>query len=188
VSLGELGDRQSLLNDALERVIATLPEEYRAEIEGYLRAIEDATTEADARAAIARAEAAIRDMPPYLRDLLAPFFDGISSPTDTLLMETMRQTDVLVEIRDLLAAQAEERESAPGGDYSKAVALPAMGAAVDLGGGGGSLVAEVIELRSELRALRSEQREQAERQDRILSEQVAETRRAALVAGRRGAA
>jgi DNA-binding Xre family transcriptional regulator len=187
VSLGELGDRQSLLNDALERVIAQLPEEYRAEIEGYLRAIEDATTETDARAAIARAEAAIREMPPFIRDLLAPFFDGISSPTDMLLAETMRQTDILTEIRDLLAEQAEQRE-APGGDYSKAVALPTMGAVADIDGGFGSLVAEVIELRSELRALRAEQREQADRQDRILAEQLSETRRAALVASRRSAA
>jgi DNA-binding Xre family transcriptional regulator len=189
VSLGELGDRQSLLNDALERVIAGLPEEYRAEIEGYLLAIEQATTEADARAAIARAEAAIREMPPWIADLLAPFFEGVASPTDMLLMATLQQTEVLVGIYTLLAEFLEGRESdAPGGDYSKAVALPTMGAVADIDGGSGSLVAEVIELRSELRALRAEQREQAERQDRILAEQLSETRRAALVASRRSAA
>jgi hypothetical protein len=204
VSLGDLGDRQSLLNDALELVIAGLPEEFRGRLEDLLRDIEEATTEADARAAVGRAEAAIRDMPPFIRDLLAPFFSGIASPTDALLWETMEQSavirdvrdgvgqvvTVLERIRDLVSELVDPQPVEPPPDAQIAAAqdVPKIGALVDIDGGGGSLLASVVELREELRALRAEQRDQAARQDRALAEQVAEMRRAQLTAQRRSVA
>jgi hypothetical protein len=204
VSLGDLGDRQSLLNDALEMVIAGLPEEFRGRLEDLLRDIEDATTEADARAAVGRAEAAIRDMPPFIRDLLAPFFGGIASPTDALLWETMEQSavirdvrdgvgqvvTVLESIRDLVGELVDPQpvEPPPEPQLAAAPDVPKIGAMVDIDGGGGSLLSSVVELREELRALRAEQRDQAARQDRALAEQVAEMRRAQLTAQRRSAA
>jgi len=103
VSLGTLADEQSLLNDALEQTINGLPTEFRDRLQGYLTAIEDATTEADANAAIAAAEAAINLLPADIRDLLAPFFGGVSSPTDDLLDYAIQQLAVLSSSRDLLA-------------------------------------------------------------------------------------
>jgi hypothetical protein len=204
VSLGDLGDRQSMLNDALELVIAGLPEEFRGRLEDLLRDIEDATTEADARAAVARAEAAIRDMPPFIRDLLAPFFSGIASPTDALLWETMEQSavirdvrdgvgqvvTVLESIRDLVGELVDPQpvEPPPEPQLAAAPDVPKIGAMVDIDGGGGSLLSSVVELREELRALRAEQRDQAARHDRALAEQVAEMRRAQLTAQRRSVA
>lgn len=99
VSLGTLGDEQSLLNDALEAAIATVPTEFRDQIQGYLTAIETATTEADANAAVAAAEAAINLLPAGIRDLLAPFFDGVDSPTDVLLQTTIDQAADIAWIR-----------------------------------------------------------------------------------------
>lgn len=103
ISLGTLADEQSLLNDALEQTISGLPAEFRDRLQGYLTAIEDATTEADANAAIAEAEAAINLLPADIRDLLAPYFEGVSSPTDDLLDYAIQQLAVLSSSRDLLA-------------------------------------------------------------------------------------
>lgn len=103
ISLGTLADEQSLLNDALEQTINGLPAEFRDRLQGYLTAIEDATTEADANAAIAEAEAAINLLPADIRDLLAPYFEGVSSPTDDLLDYAIQQLAVLSSSRDLLA-------------------------------------------------------------------------------------
>jgi len=103
VSLGSLADEQSLMNDALEQTINGLPVEFRDHLREYLTAIEDATTEADANEAIAAAEAAINLLPADIRDLLAPFFEGVSSPTDDLLDYAMQQLAATTSSRDLLA-------------------------------------------------------------------------------------
>lgn len=92
VDLGQLADEQSLLNDALEQTISSLPIEFRERLRGYLEAIENATTEADANQAIEDAEAAINLMPAGIRDMLAPFFTGVSSPTNLLLEEAVATT------------------------------------------------------------------------------------------------
>ena len=92
VDLGQLADEQSLLNDALEQTISSLPIEFRERLRGYLEAIENATTEADANQAIEDAEAAINLLPAGIRDLLAPFFTGVSSPTNLLLEEAVATT------------------------------------------------------------------------------------------------
>lgn len=92
VSLGSLADAQSLLNNALESTINSLPVEFRDRLRGYLEAIENATTEADANQAIADAEAAINLLPADIRDALAPFFEGVASPADPLLAEAVATT------------------------------------------------------------------------------------------------
>jgi hypothetical protein len=143
-------------------------------------------------------------MPPFIRDLLAPFFDGIASPTDALLWETMEQSavirdvrdgvgqvvTVLERIRDLVSELVDPQpvEPPPEPQPASTPDVPKIGALVDIDGGGGSLLASVVELREELRALRAEQRDQAARQDRALAEQVAEMRRAQLTAQRRSVA
>lgn len=102
VSLGALADEQSLMNDALEQTIDSLPGEFRDRLRGYLEAIEDATTEADANEAIAEAEAAINLLPADIRDALAPFFTGVSSPSSSLLNEVIAQSGILLESRGAL--------------------------------------------------------------------------------------
>jgi hypothetical protein len=143
-------------------------------------------------------------MPPFIRDLLAPFFGGIASPTDALLWETMEQSavirdvrdgvgqvvTVLESIRDLVGELVDPQpvEPPPEPQLAAAPDVPKIGAMVDIDGGGGSLLSSVVELREELRALRAEQRDQAARHDRALAEQVAEMRRAQLTAQRRSVA
>lgn len=75
--LGELADSQSLLNDALESTINGLPSAQANQLRDMLNAIENATTEADARAAVQAAEDAINDMPAEIRNQLAPYFQGV---------------------------------------------------------------------------------------------------------------
>lgn len=84
LELGELADAQSLLNDALEAQIGLLPPDIQAQLGPLLQAIEQATNETDANAAIAALEAATSGLPQEYRDLLAPFFDNID-PVDPLL-------------------------------------------------------------------------------------------------------
>lgn len=102
VSLGELSDAQSLMNDALEQTIDALPTEFRDHLRGFLEAIENATTEADANEAIADAEAAINLLPASIRDELAPFFGGVVSPGDQLLEEIIAQSRLLESGNDWL--------------------------------------------------------------------------------------
>lgn len=92
VDLGRLGDEQSLLNDALEQTINSLPTEFRDRLRTHLEAIENATTEADANEAIQNAEDAINLLPAGIRDALAPFFGGVTSPGDALLAEAVATT------------------------------------------------------------------------------------------------
>lgn len=90
VSLGSLGERQSLLNEALDATVNGLPVEFGDAVRGYLEAIRNATTEADATAAVEDAEAAINGMPPAIRDLLAPFFDSINPAEVVSELGTLR--------------------------------------------------------------------------------------------------
>ncbi len=90
IELGDLGDRQSLLNEALDRTIEEIPEEFRTQLTAPLNAIRDATTEADATAAVEDAERAINRMPPAIRDMLAPFFAGIAPPPVISELSTLR--------------------------------------------------------------------------------------------------
>lgn len=104
LDLGALGDEQSLLNDALEDVIDEIPEEFRERIRGYLEDIEEATRAGNAAPAVRDAEEAINQLPASIRDLLAPFFGGVGSPTDQLLQITVEQASDIAAIRALLEA------------------------------------------------------------------------------------
>lgn len=105
--LGALGDEQSLLNDALESVIATLPEGIRGRLESALRDIERATRDGDPSQAIRDFEEMVALLGPDVADALAPFFTGIASPTDALLAATVEQAADVAAIRGILEAAEE---------------------------------------------------------------------------------
>lgn len=114
VSLGELGDRQSLLNQALDATLVDIPEEFRNQLTAPLEAIRNATTEADATAAVQAAETAINSMPHGIRDLLAPYFEGVFpaeavtelTQLSSLAKTSVDQLGVLQNIAAILSAQA----------------------------------------------------------------------------------
>lgn len=81
--VGLLIDSQSILNDALEDTIGTLPEGIRGNLQDLFDDIAEATTEADANAAVQALQDATMELPEEYRDLLAPFFDSID-PTEQL--------------------------------------------------------------------------------------------------------
>lgn len=99
IDLGQLADSQSLLNDALEAEIATLPTEQADALTPLLQAVEDATTEADANAAIQALEDAVNLLAPDIRTQLAPYLDGVF-PADAL-----SDLDYLGEIQSIAAEQ-----------------------------------------------------------------------------------
>lgn len=78
IDLGDLANSQSLLNDALEATIATLPAGQAAALTPLLAAIEAATTEADANAALDALNAAVNELAPEFRDQLAPYLLGVT--------------------------------------------------------------------------------------------------------------
>lgn len=92
VSLGDLADRQSLLNQALDQTLLSVPEDIRAQLEAPLEAVRNATSEADANAALAQLEDVTDSLPAGIRDLLAPYFDFLDpSPMTT---ELTRLSDI----------------------------------------------------------------------------------------------
>jgi hypothetical protein len=105
VELGALGDRQSLLNQALDQTLEGVPADLREQLSGPLEAIRNATSEADATAAVEAAENAIRAMPAGVRDLLAPFFEGIGPAPIISELTTLR------DINSTAAAQLSELSS-----------------------------------------------------------------------------
>jgi tape measure domain-containing protein len=121
IELGDLGERQSLLNQALDRTLEQIPEEFRTQLTAPLDAIRSATTDADATAAVEDAEAAIRAMPPAIRELLAPFFEGIGPGPVVSELSTLRDinataTAQLVELGAIrLAIEAIGRRNLPEG-------------------------------------------------------------------------
>lgn len=87
--LGQLGDEQSLLNDALETVIAGLPEGIGNDLSEYLTAIEAATIDGDPNAALEDMQNYINSLPAGIRTQLAPFFEGVGTPEQLLLAATI---------------------------------------------------------------------------------------------------
>lgn len=77
VDLGSLANSQSLLNNALEATINGLPSGTAQQLAPLLAAVEAATNEADANAAIAALEAATNALPPEFRNQLAPYLAGV---------------------------------------------------------------------------------------------------------------
>lgn len=115
LDLGSLVDDQSLLNDALESVIATLPVGIQDELGPLLQAVESATTEADANAALADLETATAALPAEFTDLMAPFFDSIDPSNGDAVLDRIRelesdQLEVLREIRDAVKESSESND------------------------------------------------------------------------------
>lgn len=126
VSLGDLGDRQSLLNQALDQTLLSVPEDIRAQLEAPLEAVRNATSEADANAALAQLEDVTDSLPAGIRDLLAPYFDFID-PTP-MTTELTRLSDIY----DTAAAQLAAAQTA--NDLLERIAsnLSAANAAADI--------------------------------------------------------
>lgn len=112
VNLGELADRQSLINNELEARILALPLAQRERLEPLFRALEAATTDADANAALSDLEAATALLPAELRNEFAPFFRSITvvSPeldylssldgiNDHTRQSAVSLTDILAEVQ-----------------------------------------------------------------------------------------
>lgn len=77
IDLGRLVDINSPIFQALQQTIDTLSPEIRTQLAPLLDSITGAVTEADATAAVIAAEQAINAMPAGIRDLLAPYFEGV---------------------------------------------------------------------------------------------------------------
>src|SRR5690606_10193643 len=75
--LGSLADAQSLLNQALAGELLKLPAEQASALEDYFQSITDATTAADANAAIDTMAGYINTLDADIRDALAPYFAGV---------------------------------------------------------------------------------------------------------------
>lgn len=131
VDLGNLADAQSLLNDALEQTIDSLPTGIRERLRQLLADVENAVTEADANAAIGELEAAVLDLPPDLQALLAPFLGGVVTPGDELLAQAIAQTTELSAININAGLQLESLVRIEG-------LLVSMGAIATPGTGDGS--------------------------------------------------
>lgn len=99
IELGALTDAQSLINDAFQAELATLPSEQADALAPLLQAVEDAATEADANAAIAALEAAVNGLAPDIRNQLAPYLAGVF-PADAL-----EDLDYLADLRAIAAEQ-----------------------------------------------------------------------------------
>ena len=104
--LGSLADQQSLLNQALAAQIDSLPEGQRAALAPMLQAIAQATTDADATAAIATMSDYINTLAPDIRSALAPFF------ADVFPADAMDDLDWLSEIAADGAAQLAAAQTA----------------------------------------------------------------------------
>lgn len=113
LSLGDLADDQSLLNDALERTILTLPSGIADDLDAMLTAIERSTNPQAREALLADLESRVDELPVDQRDLLAPFFENIDPQSDAQrqieLMES--QTNHQQEIRNAIQAQTESQQT-----------------------------------------------------------------------------
>lgn len=119
VDLGNLADSQSLLNQALHDQIDSLPEAQRDQLAPLLEAVENATTEADANAAIDNLEAAVNLLTPDLRNALAPYFEDlapqVTDPTVLALNNTNNWlSQMLAQLRDIADNTAHSGTNAGG--------------------------------------------------------------------------
>lgn len=107
VELGRLSDQQSLVSQALAETIEALGPDVTDVLGPLLQAVWDATTEADANAALAALEAATLDLPDEYRNALAPYLEGVSP----VLVEVLDELDWLGEIAAKATAQIEVLEA-----------------------------------------------------------------------------
>ena len=102
INLGEIVDATSLLSQALDMEISNLPPEIQDELGPLLTAIREATTEADANAAIDDLGKYILDLPEDISGGLIPFLDAMGfqniAPELKAIMDIERNT------RDTVAA------------------------------------------------------------------------------------
>lgn len=92
IELGEITDVNSPIYRSLMDVIDDLSPEIGDVLKPLLKDVANATTEADARAAVGAVEAAINSMPAGIRDMLAPFFEGVNpagAMTDLQYLESI---------------------------------------------------------------------------------------------------
>ena len=82
ISLGDLADANSLLNDALENAISGLPEGIQDELTPLLQDVENAANGDDRDAALTAMEDYISTLAEDQKDALAPFFDRIDPTSD----------------------------------------------------------------------------------------------------------
>jgi tape measure domain-containing protein len=184
VDLGSLADSQSLLNQALGDTINQLPQEQRDKLQPLFDAIANATTEADANAAIKALEDAVNETGGDVAAALAPYLPDVFPP------EALNQLDYLGEIQDIGRRQLDVLKAIARGldvpgyaigsayirgdqlamvhdgemviDPSSAAALRKYGIRIAGGGGGASdeqfaaVVVELRALRSEVARLRAE--------------------------------
>lgn len=98
VSIGALSDRTSGLNDAFERTMGRLSADQRATIEPLLRRLEGAAP-GDRAGIMGEIEAAVAALPANLRNLFAPFLDGIdTTPLDEAALEQSARIQTAIEI------------------------------------------------------------------------------------------
>ena len=132
VDLGDLADSQSLLNQALGHTIQGLPEEDRRVLQPLFDRIANATTAADANAAIAELTAATNAIGGATAAALQPFLDGIVIQTEIqetnahLNLANQINADQLLELQNIVN-ELRGTGTGPG--------LPGPGG----GGGGGGL-------------------------------------------------
>jgi len=87
LSLGELTDAQSLLNDAFELQLSFMPQEIRDQLEPLLRAVELAVGPEETNNALNALAGATNELPEELRLQLAPFLEGVDIEFPDILNE-----------------------------------------------------------------------------------------------------
>lgn len=106
IDLGALTDANSPIFLALTDLIDQLSPDIRDELEDLLDAIANATTEADANAAINAASAYINSLPAGIRNALAPYFQDVfpaGALTDLDYLQTIDTTAVSIDTQMRLA-------------------------------------------------------------------------------------
>lgn len=102
INLGALTDSQSLISQALSSELGSLPEDQRTALEPLFDAIADATSEADANAAISALEDAVNLIGGETANALAPYLEGVFP------VSALDQLDYLGEIQDIAAQQLDQ--------------------------------------------------------------------------------
>jgi len=86
--IGDLRDANSLDTQALLKTLQGLPQDDADKISGYLKAIEQATTDADANSALQTLTDYVNTLPEGERSKLAPYLDGIVSNTTKVVLQS----------------------------------------------------------------------------------------------------
>jgi tape measure domain-containing protein len=168
LTLGELSDAQSLMNDAFEAAIAGLPEGFREQLEPALRDLENASSPEEQVEALERLEEITGELPDEFRLALAPYLANIDPLSPDLFtdLDFLSGIDESTRQANLLLAQIRnEIILGNGGNIPKREAIGesaiVSGSAVFASGYaaptvGDAIVVELRALRAEVAALRAE--------------------------------